>query len=141
MIKGQQRAAQAELLPAATAPLTGTCTSQRKAHNYLARISFSHHCASLSPSLFCVCATRQRPRLCVSGSLSRLVKTGSSLNGHPMRHTLNAKWSSCHRRALSPAWILNPPPLEPTLYWAVIITISATQTDSCCYGDRQKATQ
>lgn len=44
------------------------------------------------------------------GVSPRLPTAGNSLNGHMMRHTLKAKWSSCHRRTLFPSCLFQTPP-------------------------------
>lgn len=73
---------------------------------------FTALCLPLTLPLLSVSNTAKTSALCRWVSLSRLPTTGSSLNGHLMRHTVKRKRSSCRKRALFPTWFLIPPPLD-----------------------------
>ncbi len=70
---------------------------------------FTSLCLPLTLPLLSVSNTAKTSALCRWVSLSRLPTTGSSMNGHLMRHTVKRKRSSC-RRSLS----LPPPTTHPT---------------------------
>lgn len=61
---------------------------------------FTSLCLPLTLPLLSVSNTAKTSALCRWLSLSRLSTTGSSLNGHLMRHAVKRKRSSCHRRTL-----------------------------------------
>lgn len=99
---------------------------------------------SLPPSLplLSVSNTAKTSALCRWVSLSCLPTTGSSMNGHLMRHIVERKRSSCHRRrtlflcgSFSTQTLNTPPPLPtPTFLslslvcpFAVVNNISAKQ--------------
>lgn len=73
---------------------------------------FTSLCLLLTLPLLSVSNTAKTSALCRWVSLSRLPTTGSSLNGHLMRHTVKRKRSSCRKRTLFPTWFLIPPPLD-----------------------------
>lgn len=101
---------------------------------------FTALCLPLTLPLLSVSNTAKTSALCRWVSLSRLPTTGSSLNGHLMRHTVKRKRSSCRKRALFPTWFLFPPlPLTflshfPACLFAVINNISAKQRIVRCEG-------
>lgn len=89
---------------------------------------FTSLCLPLTLPLLSVSNTAKTSALCRWVSLSRLPTTGSSMNGHLMRHTVKRKRSSC-RRSVS----LPPPPSRPfcpfslACPFAVVNNISAKQ--------------
>lgn len=143
--KGQCRDTTEKLLPIATLILwEAPALFRQSTHNYISCISFHIPLPpSNSPSPLCEQHSKDLCFVQVGVSLSRLPSTGSSMNGHRMRHTVKRKRSSCRRRTQPPPQTPPPQPFCPFLLLGHLLSsttfLQSRQPEKravCCYGDR-----